>query len=187
MEEAAFTLTVGGVSTPLKTPVGLIVLKVVEHVPAAVPPLAEIREQVAGAVRRQKAEAVALEKARQVAADGKNDFEAGARKAGAQVGEAKAFSRVKPAEKLPGDVMLAALQTVVNGVTEPIKTPQGFYVLKVIQRTPADLAELDKERDKVRTDLLASKQSQAWEGWVAATRTTAKIEISPRLQSTRRG
>ena len=187
MEEAAFTLTIGGVSTPLKTPVGLIVMKVVEHLPAAVPPLAEIREQVAGAVKRQKAEAVALAKAKQVAADGKNDFEAGARKAGAQVGEAKAFSRVKPAEKLPGDAMLAALQTVVNGVTEPIKTPQGFYVVKVIQRTPADLAELDKERDKVRTDLLTSKQSQAWEGWMAATRTTAKIEVSPRLQSTRRG
>ena len=187
MEEAAFTLSVGGVSTPLTTPVGLIVMKVVEHLPAAVPPLAEIREQVAAAVKRQKAEAVALEKAKQVVADGKTDFDAAARKIGAQVGEAKAFSRVKPAEKLPGDAMLAALQTVANGVTEPIKTPQGYYVLKVLQRTPADLAEFDKERDKVRADLLASKQSQAWEGWITATRTNAKIEISPRVQPTRRG
>jgi peptidyl-prolyl cis-trans isomerase D len=187
IEEAAFTLAVGGVSSPLKTPIGFIVMKVVEQIPAAVPPLAEVRDQVAAAVKRQKAEAAALGKAKQLVTEGKGDFSAAAKKAGAQAGETKAFSRVKPAEKLPGDAMLAALQTVVNGVTEPIKTPQGYYVLKVLERAPADLTELDKERDKVRTDLLTQKQSQAWESWIAATRTNAKIEVSPRVSSTRRG
>jgi peptidyl-prolyl cis-trans isomerase D len=182
MEETAFTIALGGVSSPIKTPIGVVVLKAVEHMPEAVPPLADIRDQVAAAVKRQKAESVAAERAKQLAADAKGDFAAAAKKAGAQVGETSRFSRVKPAEKLPGDVMLAALQTTVNGVTDPVKSPQGYYVLKVLERSPAEMAELDKERDKVRTDLLAQKQSQAWEGWMSGVRTNAKIEVSPRAQ-----
>ena len=187
MEDTAFSLAIGGVSNPVKTPVGFIVMKAVEHLPAAVPPLAEIREQVAAAVKRQKAEGVALERAKQVTAEAKaGDFAAAAKKAGAQTGETARFSRVKPAEKLPGDTMLAALQTVVNGVTDPVKTPQGYYVLKVLERTPADLAELEKEREKVRGELQVAKQSQAWESWVGTARGSSKIEISNRVQ-TRRG
>ncbi|MBI2207798.1 MAG: SurA N-terminal domain-containing protein [Candidatus Rokubacteria bacterium] len=186
MEEAAFTLALGGVSTPLKTPIGFIVMKVVEHLAAAVPPLAEIREQVASAVKREKAEKVALERAKQLATQAKTgDFAAAAKKAGAQTGETPRFSRAKPAEKLPGDAMLAALQTVANGVTEPVKTPQGVYVLKVLERAPADLTELDKERDKVRGELLVGKQSQAWESWIGHARSSSKIEVSPRVQTRR--
>ncbi|MBI1735004.1 MAG: SurA N-terminal domain-containing protein [Candidatus Rokubacteria bacterium] len=187
MEDAAFSLAVGGVSSPVKTPAGFIVMKVVEHLPAAVPPLGDIREQVAAAVKRQKAEGVALERAKQVATEAKaGDFAAAAKKVGAQTGETARFSRVKPAEKLPGDTMLAALQTVVNGVTDPVKTPQGYYVLKVLERAPADLTELDKERDKVRTELTMAKQSQAWESWIGTARGSSKIDISSRVQ-TRRG
>jgi peptidyl-prolyl cis-trans isomerase D len=187
MEEAAFDLAIGGISNPVKTPAGFVVMKVIEHIPAAVPPLAEIRDDVAAAVKRQKAEDVARERAKQLAAEAKTgDFVAAAKKAGAQTGEAARFSRVKPAEKLPGDAMLAALQTVVNGVTDPVRSPQGYYVLKVLERTPADLAELDKEREKVRGELTTAKQTQAWESWVGAARGASKIEISNRIQ-TRRG
>src|SRR5207244_3159286 len=43
IEETTFGLAKGGVSTPLKTPTGYMVLKVVEELPAAVPPLATIK------------------------------------------------------------------------------------------------------------------------------------------------
>ena len=186
MEDTAFAIAIGGVSNPVKTPAGFIVMKAVEHLPAAVPPLAEIREQVAAAVKRQKAEGVALERAKQLAAEAKSgDVAAAAKKASAQTGETARFSRVKPAEKLPGDAMLAALQTVVNGVTDPVKTPQGYYVLKVLERAPADLAELDKEREKVRRELTTAKQTQTWESWIGTARGASKIEISSRVQARR--
>ena len=186
MEDTAFALAIGGVSSPVKTPPGFVIMKAVEHLPAAVPALAEIREQIAAAVKRQKAEGAALERAKQLAAEAKSaDFAAAAKKAGAQTGETTRFSRVKPAEKLPGDAMLAALQTVVNGVTEPVKTPQGYYVLKVLDRTPGDLGELDKERDKVRGELTAAKQAQAWESWIGTARASSKIEVSNRIPTGR--
>src|SRR5205814_1936740 len=111
--------------------------------------------------KRQKAEAAALERAKQVAAEGKSgDVVVAGKKAGAATGETSPFSRVKPAERLPGDAMHAALQTITGGVTAPVKTPQGFYVLKVLERIPADTGELAKERDKITRDLTTQKQGQ---------------------------
>src|SRR5438552_2516397 len=103
LEEAAFALAVGGVSSPVKTPAGWVVLKSSEAIAAGVPPLAEIRDKVMGVVKRQKAEAVALERAQKLAAAAAtNDLTAAAKSAGAQTGETARFSRGKPTARLPG-------------------------------------------------------------------------------------
>ena len=181
LEETAFALTLGGVSTPVKTPAGLVVLKALAAIPAGVPPLAEIRDKLTASVKGQKAETVALERARQLAADAKaGDFAAAAKKAGATTGEPPRFSRAKPADKLPGDAMLAALQAPAGAVTAPVKSPQGYYVLKVLERVPADMSGLTAERDKVMKEVLAQKQSQAWESWIAGARAGAKVDVPSR-------
>jgi parvulin-like peptidyl-prolyl isomerase len=66
-----------------------------------------------------------------------------------------------------------------------VKTPQGYYVLRVLERVPPGLEPLAGERDKIAAELLARKQGQAWEAWVGAARTGAKIEISSRLPAGR--
>jgi peptidyl-prolyl cis-trans isomerase D len=187
IEEAAFSLTKGGISTPLKTPVGYLVLKTVEELPPAVPPLAAIKDRVTASVKRQKAEAVAFERAKAIVSEATgSDFAAAAQKAGATVGEAARFSRAKPAEKLPGDVMIAALEAPAGATTAPIKTAQGYYVIKVHERFAPDMKELGAERAKLSQEVLAKRQGQAWQDWVTATRSGAKIEMTaPRLPSTR--
>jgi peptidyl-prolyl cis-trans isomerase D len=177
LEEAAFSLSVGGVSAPVKTPAGWVVLKSIEAIPAGVPPLAEIRDKVAAAVKRQKAEALGLERAKQLATDGKAaDLQTVGKKAGAQTGETVRFSRAKPAERLPGDAQLAALQTPAGQVTAPVKTPQGYYVLKVLERAAPNMSELAADRDRLSKEVLSQKQSQAWEAWVNGARANAKVE-----------
>ncbi len=186
LEDAAFQLATGGVSTPVKTPAGWVVLKHVESLPAAVPPLAEIKDKVAAGVKREKAEARARERAQQVSADAKQaDLAAVAKKLGAVYGETTRFSRTKPDERLPGDVMLAALQAPAGVLTEPVKAAQGYYVLRLLERVPPAMDALPGERDKIATELLARKQGQAWEAWVGAARAKAKIEISSRLPGVR--
>ncbi len=188
VEEAAFSIAKGGISTPVKTPAGFVVLKAVEELPAAVPPLAEIRDQVTASVKRSKAEAAALERAKAIVAEATaGDFVAAAHKASATMGEAARFSRTKPADKLPGDVMVAALQTPLGATTAPVKTPQGYYVLKVLDRFPPDMKELGTDREKIAKDALGKKQSQAWQDWLSTVRSGAKIETSPaRIPSRRR-
>src|SRR5216117_1591311 len=178
VEEAAFNLAEGGVSLPVKTPAGLALLKAVATIPAGVPALGEIKDRVALAVRREKAEAQARERAMRLAEEAKGgDFVAAAKKAGAVTGETSRFSRTKPAEKLPGDAMLAALRAPLGAVSEPVKTQQGYYVLRVLERVAPDPGALAKERDTITKEVLAQKQSQAWESWLNAARANAKIEV----------
>jgi len=178
LEEAAFALATGGVSSPVKTPAGWVILKSTEAIAAGVPPLAEIRDKVTAAVKRHKAEGVALERATKLSTDARSlDFAAAAKTAGAQTGETTRFSRSRPAERLPGDVQLAALQSPAGAVTAPVKSPQGYYVVKVLERVAPNMADLATERDKLSREVLAQKQSQAWEAWVSQARSGAKIEM----------
>ena len=187
VEDTVFGLTVGGVAGPTQTPAGFLVIKVVEQLPATVPPLADIKDRVATAVKRQKAEAIASERAKQLADEAKTgDFAVAAKKAGATTGEAR-FSRTKPADKLSGDVMLAALQTPAGSLTPPVKTPQGVYVLKVLERTPPAPAEFQQERDKLAQEVLTQKQGQVWTSWVESARARAKVDVTARVGPTPRG
>jgi peptidyl-prolyl cis-trans isomerase D len=188
LEEAAFALAAGGVSTPVQTPAGYVVVKALDRIPAGIPPLAEIRDRVTATVKRQKAETVALERATQVAADAKSgDFAAAAKKAGAATGETPRFSRAKPAERLPGDAQLAALQAPPGGLTAPVKTPQGYYVLKTLERVAPNASDLAAERDKLQREVLAQKQNEAWESWVSGARAGASIQRSGRTLPSPRG
>jgi peptidyl-prolyl cis-trans isomerase D len=178
LEEAAFNLSVGGLSTPQKTPAGWVVLKSVESIPSGVPPLAEIRDKVVAAVKRQKAETLGQERAKKLAAEAKSgDLIALARKEGAQTGETARFSRSKPAERLPGEVQLAALQATSGAVSDPVKTPQGYYVVKVVERVAANIGDLGADRERLTREVLGQKQSQAWEAWVSQARAGAKVEM----------
>ena len=177
LEEAAFGLAIGGVTPPVNTPAGWVVLKVTDTIPAGVPPLAEIRDRVTAAVKRSKAETVAAARVKQLADDAKGgDLPAAARKAGATVGDAARFSRAKPAEKLPGDVQVAALQTPAGELSGPVKTPQGYYLVKVLERAPAGPVD-PAEREKLQRELTNQKQSATWERWVLAARADSKIEV----------
>ena len=164
LEEAAFALAQGGVSTPVTTPAGLVLIKVVGVVPAGVPPLAEVRDKVTASVKRQKAETAALERAKQLAADAQRAaiLAAAARKAGAVTGETARFSRAKPAERLPADAMMAALQTPA-GQTE--RAGQGAAGLLRGEGARARAAGHERARGRAR---------QAPEG-------NARPEAEPRL------
>jgi len=177
LDEAAFALALGGVTAPVKTPAGWVVLKTTESLPAGVPPLTEIRERVAAAVKRQKADAVASGKAKQLAEEAKGGkLEEVAKKLGASHGETPRFSRGKPAERLPGDAQMAALQTPAGETSPVVRTPQGYYVVKVLERTPAGPVD-PLEKDKIEKELTSQKQSQMWERWVLAARGDARIDL----------
>ena len=187
MADTTFALAPEGVSTPVKTPAGWLVIKARETLPPAVPPLAEIKERVAAALKRERAEGIALERARQLVTDAKaGDFAAAAKKAGATTGETPRFSLAKPAEKLPGDAMLKAFQTPAGATTEPVKTQQGYYVMKVLDRTPPDPSGFAADKEKVTREVLAQKQSQAWQAWVDAARAGAKVDVAPKPPASRR-
>jgi len=128
-------------------------------------------------VKRGKAETVAANRGKQLADEAKTgDLPAAARKAGAVLGESPGFSRAKPADKLPGDVQIAALQTPVGETSAPVRTPQGYYVVKVLERRPAGPVD-PAERDKLKGELDHPEAEPAVERWCWPPSKDSKIDI----------
>ena len=182
LEEAVFSLAVGGVSAPVKTKTGYVVVKVLEQTPAGVPPLAEIRPRVIDAIKRERAEAQGMERAKAlIAALGKGgDFSATAKAEGFATGEIPFFSRTEPPKErgvLPGGVLMAALQTATGQVAEPVRGGTAVWVVKTLERQAADAQGFDGRRAELGTQVLEQKRAQVWEGWLRVHRASSKIDV----------
>ena len=177
-----FGLAVGGVSAPIKTAAGYAVVKVVQQIPAGVPPLAEIRERVVEAIKRERAEQQLTDKAKTLAATlaKGGDFAAAAKAEGFSTGSIPLFSRSDPPKErgsLPGGVLLAALQTPAGQVAEPVRAEGGVYVVKTLERQPANPDGFDRERGELDKQVLEQKRALAWETWIRGRLASAKVEI----------
>jgi len=181
LEDAMFGLAMGGVSPVIKTAGGLVIAHVVEQLPAGVPPFADIKDKVVEAVKRERAQTAAEERAKAfVASVAGGDFLGVARRDKLQTGETPIFSRAEPPkdkDALPGPVLLAALRTAVGAISDPIRTPSGVYVVKTVERLPADSQGFAKMRDEMRTQLLESKRNEAWARWIKGLYTGAQVKI----------
>jgi peptidyl-prolyl cis-trans isomerase D len=183
LEDAIFGLAVAGVSPPVKTAGGYVIARVVEQSPAGVPPLAEIKKPVLDAMRREAAEKVAFTRATALteAVGRGEDFAAAARAQSFTVGETDYFSRSEPPKdktSLPGNVLQAALGTAVGKVAKPLTAGSGVYVVRTLERQPADPAGFEAQKDELRRQILTQKQGQALEAWVRALRASAKIDLA---------
>lgn len=183
VEEAVFAVSVGGTSAPIKAPTGYAIVRVMQQSPAGVPPLEEIKGRVIDAIKRERAEVIAMDRAKAlVAALGKGgDFLTTAKADGFATGETPLFSRAEPPKeaRLPGGVLLAAVQTPVGQVSEPVKTGAAVYVVKTLERQPADVAGFDKQREELEKQTLEQKRNQAWEAWIESQKLASKIDLSP--------
>jgi len=182
LEEAIFGLAVGGLSAPLKTPVGYAIVRVLQQIPAGVPPVAEIRDRVVDAIKRERAEQQVTDKAKTlIAALGKGgDFEAVAKGDGFTTGSIPLFSRADPPKErasLPGAVLLAALQTPAGQVAEPVRAEGGVYVVKTLERQPAAADGFDRERAELEKQALEQKRALAWDNWLRGRLASAKVEV----------
>jgi peptidyl-prolyl cis-trans isomerase D len=181
LEDAVFGLAVDGVSPPISTSGGIVIVRVAESVPAGVPPFAQIKDQAINEVKRERASAMADERAKAFAASvATGDFLATARRDKLASGEIPLFSRADPPpakDTPPGAVLLAALNTPTGGISEPVKTGGGFYVVKTLERRAADPAGFAKIRDQVSKQLLDAKRSQAWDRWLKTLFVGAKIQV----------
>ena len=191
LDETLFALAVGGVSTPIKTPGGFVIVKVVQHTPAGVPPVAEIRERVVEAIKRERAEQQLTDRAKTlIAALGKGeDFAAAAKADGFSTGSLPLFSRADPPKErgsVPAGVLVAALQTPAGQVAEPVRADGSVYVVKTLERTAAAPEGFERERVELEKQVLEQKRTLAWDNWIRSRLATSKIEIGGQRASVTR-
>jgi peptidyl-prolyl cis-trans isomerase D len=182
LDETLFGLTVGGVSTPIKTAGGIAIVKIEQQIPAGVPPVAEIRDRVVEAIKRERAEQQVTDKAKALVATlGKGgDFAAAAKADGFSTGSIPMFSRSDPPKErgsLPGGVLVAALQTPAGQVAEPVRADGGVYVVKTLERAAAAPDGLEKERAELEKQVLEQKRALAWDNWIRGRLADSKVQV----------
>ena len=69
-------------------------------------------------------------------------------------------------------------------ISPVIRAPDGFYLLKLIERKPAQTAPLEQVRERIERQLLASEQKHAREAFDQSQRRGLSVEINePVLRS----
>jgi len=179
----AFILKQGELGGPVETAKGVYLFKIKDRKPAAVPPLAQIRDRVEGRAAADKAKELAKKKAEEaLAALAKGG-------AGLKLEDTGSF-----AYAATGDVpKIGKTNTVMEAAfslstEQPVsKTPflvgDRWYALKLKSRQAADTTEFQKSKEQLKQALLPKKQQDALDNWLKELKAKAKIELNNALLS----
>ena len=179
---AIFALKEGAISAPLNVGRGYIIAAVGGRQDASIPRLDEVKDKVRDDVLKEKAGKVAAERAAAVAAALKAapDFAAAAKKAGL---EAKTSELVSRGSALPDVGVSTAVERVVfalpvGATSDPITTPDGATIAKVLERKDVTPAEVASSRESIRQDLLDSRRSEFFTSYMVKARQRMKIDMN---------
>jgi len=154
-EEALDKLKVGEISEPVKSPFGYHIIRLDGIQEARVKPLSEVKDIVAAKVKETKARQKARRIVKRIykAAKQGSDFSQAAAEQKAEVKTSEFFSRRKHNIPDVGSVpefFNTAFLLADGQVSEPINTFEASFILKVKERKPAYIPELDSIKGKVK-------------------------------------
>ena len=173
----AFSLKQGELGSPAETAKGIYLVKVIERMPAAVPPLAQIR----GAVEAKALEAKAAELAKKKA----EDLLPQLAKGGSGLKDTGSFGYA-PSGAIPSigsspELMEEAftLSAAAPVAKKAVKVGDRWYAVKLKNRIEAPTVDLAKNKETIKQTLLPKKQQEALDSWLKGLKAKAKIEINP--------
>ncbi len=150
---AAFAAKVGAVSQVLTAGDQLVVFRVKEELPAAVPPLAEIRDKVLAGWRTEESRRLLMEKTKAALAGGQLAALGGTVQA--QTTTLQSYSELG---KHPA-VRTALLDGTEGKASVPVWTERGLWIGKVTGRTP--MGPVDFEKRRMLVEILQKEAAQS--------------------------
>lgn len=170
-EEAAFGAAVGAVVGPVRTQFGYHLIQVQEKRAAASSPFEEVRQAVRARFAAERAAQLAEAKAKTLAAElakagtksGQKMKELAAQQPGLETGSTEPFGRqgsIVPLGAAPSVNGAVFGLAEVGGVTEPLRTPRGWVVLRLAEVKAPHLPALAEVREAVRRGAEQDKQRQ---------------------------
>ena len=169
MAAEAFRLEKDKVSGQVPSGQGLAFIGVKEIVPAALPPLADVRERVNRRVIEIKATALAADKAKAMAAAGKGNFAGAAKAAGVPVRTTELIARgaTLPDVGISEKVDAIAFKLAKGETSEPIEVGSTVVVVHVKDRQAVDPAARDAARDGLRGELSQQRRGAFFSAYLA--------------------
>ena len=173
----AFQAKVGETSPVIDGEVASYVFRLDSVQQSGVPPLVQIHDAVAAKAREQKKE----EKAKAVAQDLIERVKAGASLADASKALKLPNREFDPSTRtafpLPSPRIVGAAFGLPEGaLSNVIDTPEGLYVIRILQHIPADSAAFAKGKDQFRQEMIRSVRQDRIREYLADLRASAKIQ-----------
>jgi peptidyl-prolyl cis-trans isomerase D len=147
-----------------------------------IPTLDVVKDRVRDDVVKEKAGRLASEKAATLATALKTaaDFVAAAKKAGV---EAKTSELVTRGTALPdvginASVEKVAFSQAVGAVSDPIATPDGATILKILERKDVAPSDTAGGRDSIKQDLLGQRRNQFFSAYMIKARQKMRIQMN---------
>ncbi len=185
--KAVFSLDEGELSSIIDTAAGPAIARVIKVDHPHIPPLSEVKEQVARDFREEKARELCKEKASKILKEAKEagSLKAVAQKEGLKVKVTKFFPRK---DETAGGELPAPIVARIKGLSpespfpeEVLSDGQAFYVLECLELRPADFSQFDKEKKAFTAKLLEKKRKDIFELWLKNLREKAEIKLYRQL------
>jgi peptidyl-prolyl cis-trans isomerase D len=178
----AFTLAEGTPTKAMRVARGWVFAVVTGKQDPYVPQLAEVRDKVRDDVTRERAAEVAKAKAAEIAATLKAapDFAAAAKKAGLEVKTTDLIARgaALPDIGISADIDKIAFTLPQGGVSDPIATPQGTAIIRVVEKEDVTDAQIAQGADQTREELLNQRRDRLFSGYMVKAKEKLKIQVN---------
>jgi peptidyl-prolyl cis-trans isomerase D len=186
--EAAFAMQPGDISDVVESAFGYHIIKVEEREDATVKKLEDVRLQVAGdLMREEQAPALARDFAGKLVLAlngtmGEAERDELLESRSLSLAESGVFSRrdrrVPKVGAAPEVVQAAfALASVGDTIPEPLELRSGWVVMRLKEKTEADMAAFEEKKDQLRSRLLRQKQATALQDWKSDLHTQGKVLV----------
>jgi peptidyl-prolyl cis-trans isomerase D len=181
--DAAFRLNdTNEVAGPVDTPRGPVFMTLVERKDPYVPELKEVETRVREDVIRNRGTELSRKRGAEIAAtlSSAKDFKAAAKTLGFEAKETALISRGAPIPDVgvSADIDKIAYSLPVGGVSQPISTSDGTAIVKVTERDEATPAELKKDRETFRAELLNERREKFFSAYMNKARERTHIEVN---------
>ncbi|MBI3457623.1 MAG: peptidyl-prolyl cis-trans isomerase [Candidatus Rokubacteria bacterium] len=163
--EVAFSLKPGEVGGPVRTAFGYHVVKVLEAVPGSKKELKEVAASLRATLVAERQIRALREKAEEVhqALLAAPDFAAEARRRGLTAREIGPFGRADAVEGIGrvAEATSAIFALPPDGVSEPVKVPEGYAIFRLLQREEPRLLPPGEVRSQVAQAVRRQKATEA--------------------------
>jgi peptidyl-prolyl cis-trans isomerase D len=178
----AFQLADGAVSPAVRVSRGWVFATVIGKEEPRLPQLAEVRDRVRDDLVRERAAELAKTKATEIAAmlKGAGDFAAAAKKAGLEVKTTELIPRESPIPDLgvSPEVDNVAFSLPQGGVSDPVSTPQGTAIVRVVEKAAVTDEQVAGGMDQTREQLVNQRRDRFFSSYMLEAKKKLKIEIN---------
>ena len=166
------------ISDAIKTSKGYVVAKITSVMPETVEPFDKVKASIKPKIVKEKQ----YEKAEKQASLIKSKIGEDLSKAVSidpkaivnQTGQFKP-DQIVPTVGRDFNFIANSLRTPVGKVTGPVKGQKGYYLIKVLSRTPFDSSAFDVQRNKIMANIINQKKNSFFSEWMAKLKKNADI------------